>query len=384
MNIQISEKTFFRQGDDFMIGTDNPAQRYDKLPVATYLLRASMGRGLYLELAEDFELPKKLYGDLAKKADKILNTFENRPSTTGVLLEGEKGSGKTLLTKLISTKGRERGIPTILVNMPMHGDGFSTFLQSIDQPLILLFDEFEKVYDKEQQQGLLTLFDGVFSSKRLFLLTSNDYNAIDVHMKNRPGRIYYALKFDGLEPKFIMEYAHDNLKNKAHIQNLGVLAGFIKPMNFDMLKAVVEESNRYDQPPMETLDMLNVRVTGYLDYFFYELTVPGQEIIKQKALGAMVEEKENIDVDEVTEVRCNPLNDISLNYYHITNPKRKAGTKVKFAYDTISFSPSELVTMDGIEGKYEYKKADGSTLSLTRKPIRAEGYSRVTHLVEAL
>jgi hypothetical protein len=382
--MQVNAVTFFRQGDDFMLGTDNPAQRYDELPPATYLLRVDMMRGFYLELTEDFELPKKLYGNLVPKADRILNTFAQRPGTTGVLLEGEKGSGKTLLTKLISTKGRENGIPTIIVNFSAHGDMFNTFIQKIQQPTIILFDEFEKVYDKDGQQELLTLLDGVFASKKLFLLTSNDYNAIDTHMKNRPGRIYYALKFDGLEPSFIMEYAEDNLKNKKHLQNLGVLSGFIRPMNFDMLQAVVEESNRYDQPPMETLDMLNVRVMGYLDYFYYELTVTGKEFLNPPKLNKKASDLLGVDKSELAETRCNPLNSVDIDYYYVNNPKRKAGTDAKYEYNRMTFSPSELVTMDGITGKYEYKKADGSTLKLSRKPLEATGFQKVTHLVDVL
>jgi hypothetical protein len=378
--MQVNDTTFFRRGDVFMLGQDNPSQRYDTLPSATYLLRVSM-EGFYLELTEDFELPKKLYGDLAHKADRILNTFEHRPSTTGVLLEGEKGSGKTLLTKLISTKGREKGIPTILVNFPATGDGFNTFLQQIKQPTILLFDEFEKTYNTESQQDLLTLFDGVFSSKKLFLLTSNSYSAIDEHMKNRPGRVYYALKFDGLDPKFIMEYAEDNLKNKKHVQNLGVLAGFIKPMNFDMLKAVVEESNRYNQPPMETLDMLNVRVSGYVDTFLYKLFVPGKTLVTAKQMNSSLPDWERVE-EEDAETRCNPLNAVRLNYYFIKNPKVKAGAKRQYDSGTVDFQPSELVVMDGIQGLYEYKKADGSTLKLIRKPYEMQGVGRVTHLLD--
>jgi len=63
-------------------------------------------------------------------------------------LVGEKGSGKTLLAKYISiAAAKERGIPTIVINHPFHGDEFNLFMQSIQEPVIVLMDEFEKIHD---------------------------------------------------------------------------------------------------------------------------------------------------------------------------------------------------------------------------------------------
>ena len=59
----------------------------------------------------------------------------------------EKGSGKTLLAQHTSIlAAKEHGIPTIVVNKPWFGDNFNSFIQSISQPLIIFFDEFEKVH----------------------------------------------------------------------------------------------------------------------------------------------------------------------------------------------------------------------------------------------
>ena len=362
----MSDTVFFQNNEYFMVGKDNPARRHEKLPVATYLLKCNPMQGYFFEVTDNFELPKKLYGDLKKKAVKILNTFAARPSTTGVHLSGEKGSGKTLLTKLISTIGRERGLPTVIVNFPAGGDDFNMFLQSIDQPIILLFDEFEKVYDGDGQQQLLTLLDGLFSTKKLFLLTSNNYSKINDNLKNRPGRIYYHLEFDGLDHDFIQEYGEDNLKNKEHLSNLGVLAGFIQPMNFDMLQAIIEECNRYGETPMDTLSMLNVKAHGMLDTYLYELKVPGKVITQDK-----------------DEIRVNPLRDINIDYYYklVGKDKTKKGREASPDYTSVDFSPRELVTMDGIAGVYEYKKSDGTVLTLRRKPYEATGLAQVKHLL---
>jgi hypothetical protein len=355
----INTPTFFRQGDNFTLGVDEPDQRYESLPAATYLLRFDPKVGFYLELTANFELPTKMYGNLDQSANKILNTFQSRKGTTGVSLTGEKGSGKTLLTKLISTKAHELGIPTIIVNVGAAGDTFNLFLSSIKQPVVLLFDEFEKVYDENSQQQLLTLLDGVFFSQKLFLLTSNTASKIDANLQNRPGRIYYYMEFKGLETDFILEYGKDNLDNPAHLDNLGVLAGMIRPMNFDMLKAVIEESNRYNQAPLESLDMLNVRATGYSETYLYTLKVPN------KALSYLDDDGTAL----ITELRCNPIKEFYIDCYY-QHPKKVKPKNIE--YMRLRFSPKDLISMNGYDGVYEYIKDDGTTLKLTRKPFESE------------
>ena len=47
-------------------------------------------------------------------------------------------------------------VPTIVINAPWKGDKFNTFIQAIEQPCAILFDEFEKVYDRDDQEKILT------------------------------------------------------------------------------------------------------------------------------------------------------------------------------------------------------------------------------------
>ena len=154
-----------------------------------------MTNQLYLEGIEVFDIQGKIYGDTVKRAERILYSFMDRPSGTGVMLTGEKGSGKTLLAKMLSFKGYEQDIPTIVINQPWCGEAFNAFIQSIEQPVIVLFDEFEKVYDQDDQEQMLTLLDGVYPSKKLFVLTCNDKWRVNAHMRNRPGRIFYSMEY---------------------------------------------------------------------------------------------------------------------------------------------------------------------------------------------
>ncbi len=250
---------FIKNGNTYSVAPKGSIEIEKTLPPKTFSLKSDPNRGFYLEEVASFTLPAKVYGDTLKLTDRILHTFSNRENSTGVLLVGEKGSGKTLLARGLSITGATRGVPTIVVNSPFVGDQFNSLIQAIDQPCILLFDEFEKTYDKESQEKILTLLDGVFQSKKLFVLTSNDKYRIDANMRNRPGRIFYLLDFKGLDEGFIREYCDDNLINKSHLDELIKVSGLFDVFNFDLLAAFVEELNRYDESPINLLPLLNAK-----------------------------------------------------------------------------------------------------------------------------
>lgn len=251
---------YLNSGGKWRPNRDSALDVRTTLPPGNYIIDVDEYKNLFLSPVGEFQLPAKIYGDTQANTRRIISTFFDRPNSTGVLLVGGKGSGKTLLSKNVSTELLRRNVPTIIVNHPFVGDSFNDFLQSIDQPCVVLFDEFEKVYHKtEQQYGLLTLLDGVFPSQKLFLLTCNDMYRVDTHMRNRPGRIYYMFKFGHMERHFIEEYCQDNLHDKSQIDAVCRLTGIFGEFNFDMLVALVEEMNRFDEPAHEAIKILNIR-----------------------------------------------------------------------------------------------------------------------------
>lgn len=278
---------FSQNGSLFRLAAGTDQKIHDTLPGGVYTIMFHPEQGWFLLRDEDFELPDKVYGNITRQRDRIISTFLDRSGSTGALFAGEKGSGKSLLAKAISHKLAKSDVPTLLVNNSYGGDSFAKFLSAFTQPTCVLFDEFEKTYDdrKGEQDALLTLMDGVYTSKKLFLLTCNDKYRINQHMKNRPGRLFYFLEFGSLDSEFVKEYANDNLREnlKTHVPKLVALADSFDAFNFDMLKAVIEEMNRYSEAPKDALSLLNIKPDGFArQKYGLRLFIDGKELPKDK------------------------------------------------------------------------------------------------------
>lgn len=246
---------YIYNGNNVSIAPEGALDIRNKLEPVNYVVKFNDMTGQYsLEKTELFTPPKKLYGDILFKAERILSTFKDRAKSTGVLLVGEKGSGKSQLAKLCCINS---GLPVLLINENFYGSGFNQFIASITEPVIIFFDEFEKIYKKEHQEHLLSLLDGNVTSNTLFLITCNNEHALDTNMINRPGRVFYNIKYTGLDETFIINYCRDNAE---HLTDKVILVSKIcTNFNFDMLKALVEECLRYSIEPIDALDMLNIK-----------------------------------------------------------------------------------------------------------------------------
>lgn len=371
---------YLRNGKTFQVVDSLALNEHDKLPPGNYLIKATPEGILYLEDTEPFVAPPKLYGTTVKTAYRILSTFADRPSGTGVLLSGEKGSGKTLLCRTTCIEAAKAGIPTIIINQPWKGDQFFSFVSSITQPCIFVFDEFEKVYiendgnrtspAKHDQNAILTLLDGVFQTKKLFLLTSNDSFGINRNLLNRPGRIFYAIEFTGLDENFVREYLADNLDDKTQIDSFVKATRLFSQFNFDMLKATVEEMNRYKEPVEEALKLLNV--SPMRDYSTYQ--------VKAELAGG-----EEITSIHTTEIE-NPLGlkdgiNVYLYYRQMTqaiHPEAEPEdeydpepvTEGKVVGRSFRWMPTDLVEADASCLKFINK--DGDKLYLSRRQMSSQ------------
>jgi SpoVK/Ycf46/Vps4 family AAA+-type ATPase len=204
---------------------------------------------------------EKLYGRTNQYAARIIQSYKacRTHSNLGVLMVGEKGTGKTSLAQKISILAREQlSLPTFVVGGGYSGPDFNTFIASLPDGVIL-FDEFEKLYNRWEQEALLSIFQGFGDSGKLMLLTANEQHQIHPMFISRPGRIRYRIVYNGLTEEEIREYAEDNLIDIGRLDEIVTFGAQVKAFTYDQLSAIVAEVNQYPEESLEEItEILNV------------------------------------------------------------------------------------------------------------------------------
>ena len=247
------------------------------LPVGVY--RIEVDEGIMLAKEKNVVLPEKVFGLVKERSAIILNTFNKRKNkTTGVLLSGLKGTGKTLLANQIC---KDSNLPIIKISSLKKINTVIDFLKTLTTPYILFIDEFEKKIllnsnsrgdfddkiDYEHMANFLSFLDGEDFNQKLVLLTINDINKMPQALLERPSRIFYHYNYGGLLEQEISEvinyYMEKNYKEKnkdekiAEIMKEVAFASDFNLMTFDMLYAILEEVCRY---PAHSLDSIIQRL----------------------------------------------------------------------------------------------------------------------------
>jgi len=237
----------------------------DKLPVGVYKVGYDMQRGFMLLPSESesaiMSAGNEMLGSMAGKEAKIIDAYRRRSTSTGVLLSGDRGLGKTmLLRKVAKLAMTDLKIPVIVLSTAY--SGVAEFLAVVNQEYMLVLDELEKVFfDKQDQDALLTVLDGVCSYKRLVVATCNDTGRLTEHLFGRPNRFYYHLCFD--YPTF--DEAVEYLKSRGAVldddrREVLQMETLMHPYNYDILSALAEEL-KAGYPLGETLDDLNAELS---------------------------------------------------------------------------------------------------------------------------
>ena len=301
---------------------DNTSVRRD-LPIGTYSVQIHPSGQMFLKVEPDMTMPPKIYGKGVGYAARIIRMFENNTSkNTGVMLVGEKGAGKTLLAKKISSILREKGMPTYIINNALHGPGFNAFLSAIPRGLVL-FDEMEKVYDKEEQESLLTTFDGTVQTNHLMIVAANNKWGLDRNFENRPGRLHYWIEYKGIDSSAIEEYCQDALNQKEYISQIVSIASYLGMFTFDMLVALVKECNIHNISPVEAMEILNIREDSWSKASYsHTIRCDGLDITRYVAMSATGRDGQCVNITSSHPGSFTSL-DLNLRVYDVVTDRAK-------------------------------------------------------------
>lgn len=257
---------------------------YNELPVMSYIVRFDKMTGFYLDEYENARVKEdKIYGEHMKKVQKVLRTFGKFDRNLGVILSGSKGIGKSMFAKLLSMEAVKKGIPLIVVDQYI--PGIASYIEMIDQNVMVLFDEFDKTFgdvkpsegEIDPQAALLGLFDGLSPGKKLFVITCNDIRKLNEFIVNRPGRFHYHFRFDYPSADEIRTYLRDKL-GKAYYQEIEPIVAFSRKvdLNYDCLRAIAFEVNSGESfhSAIEDLNIINLSQERYNLTIYFQNGAP--------------------------------------------------------------------------------------------------------------
>ena len=205
---------------------------YDLINGKVYNLKWDRYNGMsYFEEDGLLSLPAKVY---TTKSDDVfikrVNTYFQKTSklSTGVMLSGIKGTGKTVMAKVIA---KNSNLPIIVVDEDYPTGRINDFFRKFETPVTIIFDEVDKHWDTENLLGWL---DGVqTNAKKLVLFTCNNEDRVNDYLKDRCSRVRYIRHFEANDnTRFLREIlrdkgiAEDNIENTYTfiVNNFGLLS----------------------------------------------------------------------------------------------------------------------------------------------------------------
>lgn len=241
-----------------------PVISYNEIPVGVYKISMSK-QGFYLEyVMSEFVFDYKIYGLQEDFINHVIKTYnEAQTGNLGILLNGTKGTGKTVAAKMIANRLH---LPVIIVqNMgqEMNLQMMNYLSTEINFNCIFFFDEYEKTFDKDTT--ILSFMDGVYNSesRKVFLLTTNTLS-IDRNLIGRPSRILYLKKFGNLKIETASEFLDDTLNNKEYKQEVLEFINLLSISTIDILKSVVKEINIHGiEEFRKSKSYFNVEINSY-------------------------------------------------------------------------------------------------------------------------
>lgn len=230
------------------------SQQLPVLPVGVYKIMIDPFEKIYLSKVQDkFHFPFKVYGVEREFIDRVKKSYANTTGNFGVMLNGLKGTGKTVTAEILCN---ELNLPVIVI--PFHHKNLVSFLNDLQQDVIIFVDEFEKIYDR-YKNSLLTIMDGALKTKtRLFFMLTTNEIRVDPNLLQRPSRIRYVKTFSDLTLEVIMEVVNDLLVHKHLFDQTVKMISELPIITMDLIKSIVQEVNIHEEDPHDFRDIFNI------------------------------------------------------------------------------------------------------------------------------
>lgn len=272
-------KAFMIQGNT--VSEINPNFAVEsKIPVGVYDICITR-MGIHLEkISDEFVFPYKIYGLQTNFIDHIIKTYNNTDGNMGILMNGIKGTGKTVSAKILANKLQ---LPIIILkNIGENTNIAIDYVSTLACDCIIFMDEFEKNFSEEHQE-ILQMMDGVYNSeyRKVFLLTTNELN-INENLLGRPSRIRYVKEFGNLDKETVEEYLNENLHDLSAKQTIIEFIDTLTISTIDILKSIVTEVNIHGVDKFtEYREFFNVTTESYM-YTTYRGRVYTRELSENR------------------------------------------------------------------------------------------------------
>ena len=189
----MSKNTEFIKIGDRVVAKPKGAD-YDLIPGKVYDLSYDRwNEESILKENGELNLPAKIYSttkdNMFKK--RVISYFNNAfTSTTGVMLAGTKGTGKTVMAKILA---KDCNLPIIVVDPEYPTSRLTKYFKTFETPVCILFDEVDKSFRTDL---MLDFLDGLQkTTKKLVVMTCNDLNKVSEYLQDRCSRIRYLRKY---------------------------------------------------------------------------------------------------------------------------------------------------------------------------------------------
>ena len=234
------------------IVTKPEGQDYDLMPGKVYdLLFDNYEMYSYLKENGNLNMPKKIYEieEDTKFMNRVLlfHNSEYNNGNTGVLLAGDKGTGKSMLAKRIALKSN---LPIIIVDSSYPLWQITKFFKKVKTETCIIFDEIEKNPRTWPSEDLLTFLDGIQETgKKIVIMTCNKTKGLDENLFDRCSRIRYYRKYKANANEIFIK---EMIEDKGLTPNQPLI-DFIKRFtvkSFDNINSFLDEYKLY----LETTD----------------------------------------------------------------------------------------------------------------------------------